>query len=137
MELNMIEIGERIKKRRNELGLTQTDIHNLCGMGSGILSRIERGKIVPSITSFYSLSSVLKSDINWLLTGSYSTYKHNDMLNLSIKEENLLKIMNELNSDEKDELLEIAQILYKRSEKRKNLLQKLSHLSEETDIKVG
>ena len=40
MELDMLTVGERIKKRRNELGLSQTDIYKECEITSGALSKI-------------------------------------------------------------------------------------------------
>ena len=44
MELDMIGIGERIKTRRKELKLSQTDIYERCDITSGALSKIENGK---------------------------------------------------------------------------------------------
>ena len=44
MELDMMGIGERIKTRRKELKLSQTDIYERCDITSGALSKIENGK---------------------------------------------------------------------------------------------
>lgn len=41
MDLNMQTIGERIKRRRLELNLTQTQIKDAVGTSSGNLSEIE------------------------------------------------------------------------------------------------
>ena len=43
MELDPLSIGIRIKDRRNELHLTQTDIKSKVGISSGNMSDIERG----------------------------------------------------------------------------------------------
>jgi len=43
MEIIMKSIGERIRNRRKELHLTQTDIRAACGISSGALSEIENG----------------------------------------------------------------------------------------------
>ena len=69
MELDMIGIGERIKTRRKELKLSQTDIYERCDITSGALSKIENGKTTPSVIAFYKLSQVLECDMNWLATG--------------------------------------------------------------------
>ena len=53
MELDMIGIGERIKTRRKELKLSQTDIYERCDITSGALSKIENGKTTPSVISFH------------------------------------------------------------------------------------
>ena len=68
MELDMIGIGERIKTRRKELKLSQTDIYERCDITSGALSKIENGKTTPSVIAFYKLSQVLECDMNWLAT---------------------------------------------------------------------
>ena len=69
MDISMTSIGERIKNRRLELGLTQTDIYQACGISSGALSKIENGNRTPSVLSFYELSKVLKCSMDWLTTG--------------------------------------------------------------------
>lgn len=69
MELDMMGIGERIKTRRKELKLSQTDIYERCDITSGALSKIENGKTTPSVIAFYKLSQVLECDMNWLATG--------------------------------------------------------------------
>lgn len=69
MEINMLEIGERIKTRRKDLGLSQTAVYEKCDITSGALSKIENGKTTPSINVFYKLSEVLDCNMEWLITG--------------------------------------------------------------------
>ena len=107
MEINMLSIGERIKKRRLELHLTQTDIFEKCGIASGVLSRIENGKNVPSIMAFYKLSQVLDCDMDWLATGS-STNMQNSMFYKN--EEEFLLGFRELPEEDQYELLEILKL---------------------------
>ena len=52
MDISMTSIGERIKNRRLELGLTQTDIYQACGISSGALSKIENG--IEPLLSYHS-----------------------------------------------------------------------------------
>ncbi len=118
MEINMLSIGERIKTRRLELHLTQTDIFEKCGIASGVLSRIENGKNVPSIITFYKLSQVLECDMNWLATGlstnmqSFTFYKN---------EEELIGDFRKLSDDDKEELIEILHLKLRRSQKTRNV----------------
>lgn len=69
MDIDMISIGKRIRERRNELKLTQTDIDRKCGIKSGALSQIEHGTRTPSVITFYALARVLNCDMEWLITG--------------------------------------------------------------------
>lgn len=69
MDIHTESIGERIKKRRVQLGLTQTDIYKKCGISSGSLSNIENGLRLPSCIILYKLSKVLDCDMNYLITG--------------------------------------------------------------------
>ena len=69
MEIIMKSIGERIRNRRKELHLTQTDIRAACGISSGALSEIENGNRTPSVIIFHALSEVLQCSMDWLATG--------------------------------------------------------------------
>lgn len=93
MDIDMHNIGKRIKPKRKELQLTQTDIFELCGIRSGVLSRIENGTSTPSITLFYKIVRVLDCDINWLITGDSAKIKN---LALSEYEKTLLKNLGNL-----------------------------------------
>ena len=97
MELDMIGIGERIKTRRKELKLSQTDIYERCDITSGALSKIENGKTTPSVIAFYKLSQVLECDMNWLATGISSNMQKSNICKL---EEELLNGFRELPEDE-------------------------------------
>lgn len=97
----MKNVGARIKHRRNELHLTQTNIFEMCGIGSGALSRIENGTSVPSVILFYKISQALNCDMNWLLTG-YSSNSQNQKIDTELFE--LGKKYNSLSVDNKEKL---------------------------------
>lgn len=122
MELNMIGIGERIKLRRKELGLSQTDIYNKCDITSGALSKIENGKTTPSIIVFYKLSQILECDMNWLATGSSNLQS----CVLCKQEESLLAGFRELTVEEQEELLEILNLKVRKARRVKENLAKSS-----------
>lgn len=117
MELNMMSIGERIKKRRLDLRLTQTDIFEQCGIASGTLSRIENGINVPSIIIFHKLAQTLKCDMDWLATGKSS---NTQISSLCESEENLLNGFRQLPEDEQIELLEILEMKLRKLHKTRN-----------------
>ena len=117
MNIDMTTIGDRIKVRRKELGLSQIDIFEKCNITSGALSKIENGKNTPSAIAFYKLSQVLECDMNWLITGnSYNMQKTNICKN----EETLLNGFRELSSDDQDELLDILQLKLNKTKKVKD-----------------
>lgn len=111
MEINMLSIGDRIKTRRLELGLTQVDIYEKCGITSGVLSRIENGKNVPSILIFYKLSQSLECSTDWLITGISANMQN---LELSSTEQVLLTGFHQICQDDQQELLDILEIKLKK-----------------------
>lgn len=134
MEINMIGIGNRIKARRNELGLTQTDIYRECGIASGALSKIENGKTTPSIIAFYRLSQVLECDMNWLATGVSSNLQSMDICK---NEELILEGFRQLSSDDQDEIMEILHMKLRRVKRAKDMIEKSSNLIDGIDNMVG
>lgn len=123
MELNMIGIGERIKNRRKELKLSQTDVYERCDITSGALSKIENGKTTPSVVVFYKLSQVLECDMNWLATGTSSNLQTPKFCK---QEECLLNGFRELSEDDQDELVEILQMKLRKAQKARGTSTKLS-----------
>lgn len=135
MKLDMIGIGERIKKRRKELGLSQIDIYEKCDITSGALSKIENGKTIPSIISFYKLSVVLECDMNWLATGISSCTQNEILCN---QEEHLLSGFRELPLDEQMELLQILDMkLCKIHKSRNRSAQSFHSQTQENNHMVG
>ena len=70
-------VGIRIKTRRKELNLTQKDVYAATGISNGNLSEIERGNVLPSSTALVSLSKLLQTSIDWILTGEASIIDSN------------------------------------------------------------
>lgn len=125
MELDMIGIGERIKTRRKELKLSQTDIYERCDITSGALSKIENGKTTPSVIAFYKLSQVLECDMNWLATGISSNMQKSNICKL---EEELLNGFRELPEDDKEELMGLLQLKLRKVKKERDVTAKSSGL---------
>lgn len=62
------EVGERIRARRFELGLSQRDIQEP-GASYAYLSRIEHGTRNPTIEALIQIADKLDTTALWLLTG--------------------------------------------------------------------
>lgn len=116
MDLNMNGIGERIKQRRKELGLSQIDIYNKCDITSGALSKIENGKTTPSIIVFYKLSQILQCDMDWLATGCSSNLQTPILCK---QEKSLLNGFRELSSEDQEEFLEILNLKLRKAHRVK------------------
>lgn len=114
MEIDMKSVGARIKKRRLELHLTQTEIYEQCGIASGVLSRIENGKNVPSCILFYRLSEVLDCSMFWLATGKLTEPQTPFFTE---DEEELLSGFRLLPKEEQAELLEIIDLKLRKIKK--------------------
>ena len=113
MDIDLIAIGSRIKKRRKELHLTQTEIKQAVGISSGNLSDIENGNRAPAIGTLYKLSVILQCSIDWIVTGENSKYSF-----VEISEEGELRLLDGyrlLSKDNQDELLDILQIKLQRT----------------------
>lgn len=104
-------VGQRIKERRKELHITQTQIQAQTSVTSGNLSCIENGKYLPSAVALIELSRVLDCSIDWILTGESKITKNNissDILDMRDKE--LLKHFHEMSETDQEDLLLIAEM---------------------------
>lgn len=103
MEGIMNEIGTRIRSRRNELNITQTQIYKEIGISTGNLSGIESGKILPSSMALIGLSKVLKCSTDWILTGN-DNFSESEIFNNREKE--LISNFRKLSLADQEELLD-------------------------------
>ena len=110
----MCSIGERIKSKRKELGLTQPQIKELTGISSGTMSDIENGKALPAAPSLIKLSQVLNCTIDWILTGVSTTSEIT--IFSDYRESELVSYFKKMSADDQDELLMIAKM---KADKRK------------------
>lgn len=101
-------IGQRIKNRRKELKITQTQIQQETSISSGNLSCIENGKYLPSAIALLELSKILDCSIDWILTGESSISENQTIL--ETREETLLNGFRMLPEDEQKELIEILEM---------------------------
>lgn len=68
VELNYVNIGQRIKSRRKELRLTQKELGAIVDLSEGSVSKYEAGKVEDATTSkLNDFAIALDVDISWLL----------------------------------------------------------------------
>lgn len=133
MSITATEIGERIKKRRIELGLTQTDIKEATGISSGNMSDVERGNRFPSIPTLIQLCSVLNCTSDYILTGFSPVSEKATDNNIPTSVSYLIELFSSLSDDDVDDLTALAEVKLSRSKRKTKQL--LSPSSESMDFK--
>lgn len=122
-----LSIGERIKRRRKELNITQVQIKEVTGISSGNMSGIESGKSLPSASALIELSKILNCSIDWILTGNFPI---SEGVILSNIEEDLLTGFRELPEDDKDELIGILKMKLRKVQRARGTSAKSSGLTD-------
>jgi transcriptional regulator with XRE-family HTH domain len=70
------EIGQRIRKIRQDKGLSQTEFANILGFSvPAVISRFEKGDRIPGIDVLIKLADLYKIDLHWLITGQTMDFK--------------------------------------------------------------
>ena len=103
-------IGQRIKQRRKELHITQTEVQATCGISSGNLSGIETGRYLPSAIALVELAKILQCSVDWILTGESLISNNFDFKDLNESERQLLNYFSLMSDIDKEDLLMIAQM---------------------------
>ncbi len=125
-------IGQRIKERRKELKITQTQIQQETSISSGNLSCIENGKYLPSAVALLELSKILDCSIDWMLTGKPSISESSAILDS--KETKVLNGFRELSEDDQEELIGLLEMKLRKTHKARGTSAKSSGL---TDTEKG
>ena len=74
------DIGDALRQRRKELGLTQQQAASLAGISRGYLSEIERGRRDLSVTIFLEIARALQLQCRWVPFGDAHTRSHAAMV---------------------------------------------------------
>jgi transcriptional regulator with XRE-family HTH domain len=69
---NMATVGDRIKKRRTELGWTQDQLAQKAGISKSFLSELENSKRSVSADNLLDIARVLAVSLDFLMTGEAS-----------------------------------------------------------------
>ena len=96
----MILLGERIKKRRLLLGMTQEQLGKLIGVTKVAISSYEKNTRTPKLDVIEKLASALKVDVTYLLGQDVSVIAEDMDLPVKVASEDL-KILKELKKNKK------------------------------------
>lgn len=67
MDRFLRDLGERVKRARQERGLSQSDLAERLGLSDAYISKIEMGKNAMTVTVLAKLSDALGVSTDWLL----------------------------------------------------------------------
>lgn len=65
----LIEIGQRLRRRRNELGLTRERMSELADIGAGYYGQLEVGTSQMSVDTLLKLSGAMHLPMEYILLG--------------------------------------------------------------------
>lgn len=116
--MDTVELGKRIKNRRLELNLTQSDIKQKTGISTGNLSDIERGRSAPSASALCELSDVLECSVDYILFGKSRNTDNSKLSDireqLTPVQELVLSSLLELDPIDQEEILDIIEMKIRR-----------------------
>ncbi len=75
----MDQLGKRIKKKREGLGLLVKELSSHIGMTPSLISQIERGKAFPSIVTLKKIADVLQTTVGELID-EHDSFNHHSLL---------------------------------------------------------
>ena len=61
-------IGSRIKEAREAINLSQKELAEKLGMDPSQFSKIERGKLMPTLLQAVDIGKILSKSLNWLVS---------------------------------------------------------------------
>ncbi len=70
MSVNLVMIGERIKKRRRQQGISQIQLAEIAGLEPSYISVIESGKKQLRLDTFVAIANALNTTVDDLLEGN-------------------------------------------------------------------
>ncbi len=93
--IDLLEIGNRIRKWRSLKGYTQEQVAELMDVSVQMYSNLERGRKAIRIENLVSLCRVMDVSIDYILTGKIFVPKNVDEYKISLQ---ILKLLEELNN---------------------------------------
>ena len=116
----MLEIYTNIKKRRKELGYTQTELANKLGYADkSMIAKIEKGQIDLSQSKIMAFAKALETDARILMGNDGIVTDKQPTCNVfvSTNEKNLLEIYRDLDDKGQHTVDTVAQMEYERVKK--------------------
>lgn len=101
-------LGQILKDLRTKKGATQDDMAELLNIKRQTYSAYERGVSVPDVNSLLSMARFFGVSVDYLLENQTKTA---DEQSLSDKKSQLIQIVGDLTDDEKEKLIDYAELL--------------------------
>jgi putative transcriptional regulator len=73
MRISIIKLGEKLKQRRELLGLLQSQLAQLSGVSTRTIQLVEQGKTNPSLETLFQLADPLGLHLDLILKNSVNT----------------------------------------------------------------
>lgn len=108
-------IAENIKRLRKLKNLSQKQVSLEVGIPQGQYSLVENGKVMPTIPTLEKIADVFEVSISEF----FATNDQDDTVNLPLLEK--IKIIDTLDSDEKDALLTLIDMAVSKKKLKDNL----------------
>lgn len=108
-DLNFKKIGQKIRERRQSLGITQEFIANQLDVNPSHISNIECGRAHPSLTALVKIANLLHCSVDCFLCEEY-TYQLNRSEEKTI-DTRIIDKLKYCNADKKDKILKIIDLL--------------------------
>ncbi len=133
-------LSNRLRERREQLELTQSDVALLLGITPGAVGNYENGVSTPKADILFKVFDALKCDANYLFQDEMKQITINDSAT-PIEMEKLVKRYRELDTHGKKMVDFTLQEEWKRSTKQNNIVNLQSHIDVDaahirTDINI-
>jgi transcriptional regulator with XRE-family HTH domain len=108
-------IANNVKQLRDLKGLSQKEVSMSVGMPQGQYSRIENGKVMPTIPTLEKIAEVFEVSI----IEFFKTNNEEDTVNMPLLEK--IKIIDTLEADEREALLKLIDMAVSKKKLKDNL----------------
>ena len=102
-------IGQKIKERRLDQGVTQEHIANLLDVNPSHISNIECGRANPSLTILVKIANILQCSVDYFISGEY-TFRLDKEKAKSLDDQILAKL-EYCDTDKKTKVLKMIDLL--------------------------
>lgn len=122
MDCNFSDIGNRISERLKEMGLKQTDLCKGTSLSTTAISQYCTGKRVPDTASLFKIAKVLRTSMEWILTGEYATSENTtneyikcDGAPLAPDESDLIAMYRLLDARDREDVFDFVTMKYEKA----------------------
>lgn len=108
MQYNRLETGDRIRQKRNLLGLTQEEASAKIGLSPKYFADIERGSCGMSVESLISIGAILDMPLDYIIFGI--TYNEDDVKKQSDEVQAILSMLENVSENKRKYVMRLLQL---------------------------